>query len=131
MAQKVSAEVQNEAMRIAKATQKAGQTKEQTKLISQGIEKGIAEYKKQQKVKARTRDKQKKQEIKAQHKAAALDDGLALDTLDLSGKMFTGGVPTNFETTNLSRFSPLADQIYTTSQTVSYTHLTLPTKRIV
>jgi hypothetical protein len=48
--------------------------------------------------------------------AAALDDGLALDTLDLSGKMFTGGVPTNFETTGLSRFSPLADQIYTTSQ---------------
>ena len=48
--------------------------------------------------------------------AAALDDGLALDNLDLSGKMFTGGVPTNFETTGLSRFSPLADQIYTTSQ---------------
>ena len=53
---------------------------------------------------------------RAETEAAALDDGLALDTLNLSGKMFTGGVPTNFETTNLSRFSPLADQIYTTSQ---------------
>ena len=53
---------------------------------------------------------------RAETEAAALDDGLALDTLDLSGKMFTGGVPTNFETTGLSRFSPLADQIYTTSQ---------------
>ena len=52
----------------------------------------------------------------AETEAAALDDGLALDNLDLSGKMFTGGVPTNFETTNLSRFSPLANQIYTTSQ---------------
>jgi len=53
---------------------------------------------------------------RAETEAAALDDGLALDNLDLSGKMFTGGVPTNFETTGLSRFSPLADQIYTTSQ---------------
>ncbi|MBY6198848.1 DUF2956 domain-containing protein [Vibrio hangzhouensis] len=57
-----SAETQQEAMRIAKATQKPGQTKEQTKLIAQGIEKGIAQYKKQQKEKKRQADKaQKKQ----------------------------------------------------------------------
>ncbi len=43
---KVSKEVQEQAMKIAKGTQRPNQTKEQTKLISQGIEKGIAEYKK-------------------------------------------------------------------------------------
>lgn len=55
-----SAETQQEAMNIARATQKPGQTKEQTKLISQGIEKGIALYKKQQKEKQRTADKERK-----------------------------------------------------------------------
>jgi hypothetical protein len=64
MANKLSDEIQIEAMRVAKANQKHGQTKEQTKLIAQGIEKGISEYKKQQKVKARARDKQRKQKIK-------------------------------------------------------------------
>lgn len=44
-----SVESQQEALKIAKATQKPAQTKEQTKLIAQGIEKGIALYKKQQK----------------------------------------------------------------------------------
>lgn len=44
-----SPQTQQEAMKVAKATQKPGQTKEQTKLIAQGIEKGIALYKKQQK----------------------------------------------------------------------------------
>ncbi|MCL1074385.1 DUF2956 domain-containing protein [Shewanella dokdonensis] len=53
----VSAETQEQALQIARATQKPGQTKEQTRLIAQGIEKGIAEYKKQQKAKARERDK--------------------------------------------------------------------------
>ena len=48
MKNKVSPEVEVQAMKMAKGTQKAGQTKEQTKSISQGIEKGIAEYKKQQ-----------------------------------------------------------------------------------
>lgn len=62
--QPISTETQSEAMRIAKATQKTGQTKEQTKLIAQGIEKGIAEYKKQQKIKARERDKARKQELR-------------------------------------------------------------------
>lgn len=53
----ISAETQEQALQITRATQKPGQTKEQTKLIAQGIEKGIAEYKKQQKAKARERDK--------------------------------------------------------------------------
>ncbi|WP_428771789.1 DUF2956 domain-containing protein [Vibrio sp.] len=59
-----SVQTQQEAMKIAKATQKPGQTKEQTKLVSQGIEKGIALYKKQQKEKARLADKAKKKAIK-------------------------------------------------------------------
>ena len=61
---KASQAVQEQAIKVAKATQKPGQTKEQTKLIAQGIEKGIAEYKKQQSKKNRERDKLKKQELK-------------------------------------------------------------------
>ncbi|WP_028024707.1 DUF2956 domain-containing protein [Enterovibrio calviensis] len=57
-----SPETQQEAMKIAKATQRQGQSKEETKLIAQGIEKGIALYKKQQKAKARERDKDKKKQ---------------------------------------------------------------------
>ncbi|MEF1187047.1 DUF2956 domain-containing protein [Vibrio sinaloensis] len=60
-----SQETQQEAMKIAKATQKPGQTKEQTKLIAQGIEKGIAQYKKQQKEKSRQADKARKKAQKA------------------------------------------------------------------
>ena len=52
--------VQIEAFQIAKATQQPGQTKEQTKLIAKGIEKGIAQWKRQQKVKIRQRDKEQK-----------------------------------------------------------------------
>jgi hypothetical protein len=55
-----SVESQQEALKIAKATQKPAQTKEQTKLIAQGIEKGIALYKKQQKERNRQADKAKK-----------------------------------------------------------------------
>jgi hypothetical protein len=66
MKNKVSAEVEIQAMKIAKGTQKMGQTKEQTKLIVQGIEKGIAEYKKQQGKKLREIDKQRKQKKKLQ-----------------------------------------------------------------
>ncbi len=51
---------QEEAMRVAKATQRPGQTKEQTKLIAQGIQKGIEQYKKQQSAKARELDKRLK-----------------------------------------------------------------------
>ncbi len=54
---KVSPQTQDEAMKMAKATQRPGQTKEQTKLIAQGIEKGINLYKKQQKGKSRELNK--------------------------------------------------------------------------
>lgn len=62
----ISAETQEEAMRIAKKTQKAGQTKEQTRLIALGIQKGIAEYKKTAKNKQRQADKAKKKRQRAQ-----------------------------------------------------------------
>jgi hypothetical protein len=64
MKNKVSPEVEADAMRIAKGRQKEGQTKEQTKLIAQGIQKGIAEYKKQHGIKIRKIDKQRKQTLK-------------------------------------------------------------------
>ncbi|MDA0148093.1 DUF2956 domain-containing protein [Vibrio sp. LaRot3] len=75
MKQKVvpSEQTQQEAMKIAKATQKPGQTKEQTKLVAQGIEKGIALYKKQQKEKSRQADKAKKK-IKKQRQAENADN---------------------------------------------------------
>lgn len=60
-----SEQTQQEALKIAKATQRPGQTKEQTKLITQGIEKGIALYKKQQKEKHRQADKLRKKALKA------------------------------------------------------------------
>ncbi|ASU22787.1 DUF2956 domain-containing protein [Vibrio qinghaiensis] len=58
-----SEQTQQQAMKVALATQKQGQTKEQTKLIAQGIEKGIALYKKQQKEKNRQVDKAKKRAL--------------------------------------------------------------------
>lgn len=61
---KTSEQVQSEAMAIAKSRQK----KEQTKLIAQGIEKGISEYKKQQKIKARERDKLRKKQANNKEK---------------------------------------------------------------
>ncbi|WP_340679034.1 DUF2956 domain-containing protein [Paraglaciecola sp.] len=64
MKNKVSPEVEAQAMKIAKGRQKEGQTKEQTKLIAQGIQKGIAEYKKQHGIKIRKIDKLRKQTIK-------------------------------------------------------------------
>ncbi|GAA5136972.1 DUF2956 domain-containing protein [Thalassotalea piscium] len=71
MKNKVSTETQEQAMKVAKATQKKGQTKEQTKLIAQGIEKGIAEFKKQQSKKLRERDKQRKKVVKSQKEITA------------------------------------------------------------
>lgn len=56
----VSVETQNDALKMAKATQKPGQTKEQTKLIAQGIQKGIDLYKKQQKERSRELNKKLK-----------------------------------------------------------------------
>lgn len=76
---KASVETQQDAMAIAKATQKPGQTKEQTKLIAAGIEKGIAEYKKQQKAKARLRDKVRKQSLKSKSNCQP-DDELQPDS---------------------------------------------------
>lgn len=55
-----SHETQEEAMKMAKATQRPGQTKEQTKLIAQGIQKGIEQYKKQQKERSRELNKKLK-----------------------------------------------------------------------
>ncbi len=69
MKNKVSPEVEIQAMKIARGTQKIGQTKEQTKLIAQGIEKGIAEYKKQHGKKTREIDKQRKVRPQAQVKS--------------------------------------------------------------
>ncbi len=83
MAKNISEETQNEAMKVAKATQKPKQTKEQTKLIALGIEKGIAEYKKQQKSKARDRDKSRKQEVRAKARTAETADS---DTADIETK---------------------------------------------
>ncbi len=56
---KTSTQTQDEALKVAKATQRPGQAKEQTKLIAQGIEKGIYHYKKQQKAKVRIINKKK------------------------------------------------------------------------
>lgn len=64
MKPKVSPQVEEQAMKLAKGRQKSGQTKEQTKLIAQGIQKGIADYKKQQGIKLREIDKQRKQKAK-------------------------------------------------------------------
>ena len=58
--QKPSPQTQEEALKIAKATQRPAQTKEQTKLIAQGIQKGIDLYKRQQKEKARELNKKLK-----------------------------------------------------------------------
>ena len=74
MTNKISPEVQDQGMKVAKSIKKPGQTKEQTKLIAQGIEKGISEYKKQQSKKARTRDKDRKVQIKQKEKIAAVSD---------------------------------------------------------
>ncbi|MEZ9073424.1 DUF2956 domain-containing protein [Vibrio splendidus] len=76
-----SVESQQEALKIAKATQKPGQTKEQTKLIAQGIEKGIALYKKQQKERSRQADKAKKRVQKEkQTQQVNLDEENNVDT---------------------------------------------------
>jgi len=59
-----SPQTEEEALRIARATQSPSQTKEQTRLIAQGIQKGIDLYKRQQKAKARELDRQRKQQTK-------------------------------------------------------------------
>ena len=78
-----SPETQQEALKIAKATQKPGQTKEQTKLIAQGIEKGIAQYKKQQKEKARQADKAKKKARKVKQTQLEVEPDIQLREFSL------------------------------------------------
>ena len=53
--------VQQEAMKVAQATQRPGQTKEQTKLIAQGVRKALEEYKTRQASKTRELDRKLKQ----------------------------------------------------------------------
>lgn len=79
---KISKEIQEQAMKIAKGTQRPNQTKEQTKLISQGIEKGIAEYKKQQNKKSRERDKVRKSQLKEQKSNAEMVDNASTNNIE-------------------------------------------------
>jgi len=79
MTNKISPELQYQGMKVAKSIKKPGQTKEQTKLIAQGIEKGISEYKKQQSKKARTRDKDRKVQIKQKEKLQPVSDEVYVD----------------------------------------------------
>lgn len=71
---KVSPQLNEQAVALAKANQRPGQTKAQTKLIEEGIRKGIAQYKKQQKALARERDKAYKAKQKQQYHS---DESLA------------------------------------------------------
>lgn len=79
MAKSKITDTQIQAEKIANGTKSPGQTKAQTKLISQGIEKGIAEYKKQQKAKARTIEKDKKKQTKEKN---ALNEQNGLNSLE-------------------------------------------------
>ncbi len=74
--QTVSPQTQEQALKIARATQRPGQTKEQTKLIAQGIQKGIEQYKKQQKAKARELDKNLKKSRRQQPQETAPEQRL-------------------------------------------------------
>jgi hypothetical protein len=90
-----SAETQNEAMKIAKATQKPGQTKEQTKFIAQGIEKGIAQYKKQLKEKSRQADKAQKKIRKEKLRSQGVNETAQKEekvTIDIHSKLSRGFV---------------------------------------
>ena len=72
--QKVSPQTQEEALKIARATQRPAQTKEQTRLIAQGIQKGIDLYKKQQKEKARDLNRKLKKISRQKEQSIELDD---------------------------------------------------------
>ncbi|MGR8933690.1 MAG: DUF2956 domain-containing protein [Gammaproteobacteria bacterium] len=72
--QKPSPETQEEALKIAKATQRPAQTKEQTKLIAQGIQKGIEQYKKQQKERARELSRKLKKAAHQPQRANDMDE---------------------------------------------------------
>lgn len=88
---KVSSESQAEALKLAKGIQRPEQTKAQTKLIAQGIEKGIAEFKKQQKILARDRDKHRKRELKASLRNAEENSVADIDaTSNLISRLLVG-----------------------------------------
>jgi Protein of unknown function (DUF2956) len=72
--QKPSPQTQEEALKLAKATQRPAQTKEQTRLIAQGIQKGIDLYKKQQKEKAREINKRLKKAVKQKEGSTEIND---------------------------------------------------------
>jgi Protein of unknown function (DUF2956) len=72
--QKPSPQTQEEALKLAKATQRPAQTKEQTRLIAQGIQKGIDLYKKQQKEKAREINKRLKKAAKQKEGSNEMND---------------------------------------------------------
>ena len=93
MKNKVSEQVQEQAIKVAKGTQKVGQTKEQTKLIAQGIEKGIAEYKKQHKSKLREQDKLRKQKLKQQDKASTQSDDNSIRLTENGHKSGVNSLP--------------------------------------
>lgn len=78
---KVSSQTQDEAMKMAKATQRPSQTKEQTKLIAQGIEKGINLYKKKHKVKARGLNKKMQKVSQQLTELEKGDDEVATNTI--------------------------------------------------
>lgn len=75
--QKVSPQTQEEATKVAKATQRPGQTKEQTKLIAQGIQKGIDHYKKLQKAKSRELNKKLQKVSQSAASSAQTNDAAA------------------------------------------------------
>ncbi|WP_242414155.1 DUF2956 family protein [Salinivibrio sp. MA427] len=67
----ISPETQQDAMRVAKATQKPGQTKAQTKLIAKGLKKGLPNIKRNKKQKHASRIKHEKNN-KINHQAPRL-----------------------------------------------------------
>jgi hypothetical protein len=71
---KPSPQTQEEALKLAKATQRPAQTKEQTRLIAHGIQKGIDLYKKQQKEKAREINKRLKKAAKQKEGSTEMND---------------------------------------------------------
>lgn len=79
--QKPSPQTQEEALKIARATQRPGQTKEQTRLIAQGIQKGIDFYKRQQKEKAREMSKRLKKASRQKEPSGETDEAEFIETI--------------------------------------------------
>lgn len=100
--QNVSEKTEEDALKIARATQRPGQTKEQTKLISQGIQKGIEQYKKQHKAKSRELDK----------KLNKAKTNKAVPTSDIEAGVKTTKVKSNLLPWGLLAFSWLVFAVY-------------------